>query len=62
MKVEEAEVSEQEIESIKVAVKTRQPVDFFCYTLTPDQKERFQDILNIFNKQLICVTHFLLFS
>jgi hypothetical protein len=48
MKVEEAEVSEQEIESIKVAVKTRQPVDFFCYTLTPSQKTRFQKILTVF--------------
>ena len=41
-------ISDADIESIKVAVKSRQPVDFFCYTLTPDQKERFQDILNIF--------------
>ena len=48
MKVEEEDISEQEIESIKVAVKTRQPVDFFCYTLTPSQKVRFQKILNIF--------------
>lgn len=48
MKVEECEITEQEIESIKVAVKTRQPVDFFCYTLTPDQKSRFQKILEIF--------------
>ena len=41
-------ISEADIQSIKVAVKSRKPVDFFCYTLTPDQKTRFQDILNIF--------------
>lgn len=48
MKVNSKVISDADIESIKVAVKTRKPVDFFCYTLTPDQKERFQDILNIF--------------
>lgn len=48
MKVEDENISEQDIESIKIAVQTRQPVDFFCYTLTPDQKIRFQKILNIF--------------
>ncbi len=48
MKVEDETISERDIESIKIAVQTRQPVDFFCYTLTPDQKIRFQKILNIF--------------
>jgi len=48
MKVDNKVISEADIESIKVAVKTRKPVDFFCYTLTPDQKSRFQDILNVF--------------
>ncbi len=48
MKVDNKVISEAEIESIKVAVKTRKPIDFFCYTLTPDQKSRFQDILNVF--------------
>ena len=51
MKVEDCGITEEEIESIKVAVKTRQPVDFFCYTLTPDQKSRFQKILEIFLKE-----------
>lgn len=48
MKVEETELSENEISYIKRAVKDRQPIDFFCYTLTPDQKIRFQKILAIF--------------
>ncbi len=48
MKVEDCCITEEEIESIKVAVRTRQPVDFFCYTLTPDQKSRFQKILEVF--------------
>ena len=48
MKEESKVISDADIESIKVAVQSRKPVDFFCYTLTPDQKERFHDILNIF--------------
>lgn len=48
MKVDSKVVSEEDIESIKVAVKTRQPIDFFCYTLTPEQKDRFLKILRIF--------------
>jgi hypothetical protein len=48
MKVDNKVITEDDIESIKIAVKSRKPVDFFCYTLTPDQKERFHDILNIF--------------
>lgn len=48
MKVDETELSENEISCIKKAVKDRQPIDFFCYTLTPDQKIRFQKILAIF--------------
>lgn len=41
-------ISEADVESIKDAVKSRKPVDFFCYTLTPEQKSRFHDILSIF--------------
>lgn len=48
MKVDDIDISQQEIENIKVAVQTRQPVDFFCYSLTPDQKIRFQKILSVF--------------
>lgn len=48
MKVDETDLSENEISYIKKAVKDRQPIDFFCYTLTPDQKIRFQKILAIF--------------
>lgn len=48
MKVDEIELSEDEISYIKKAVRNRQPVDFFCYSLTPDQKIRFQKILAIF--------------
>lgn len=48
MKVENKVISDEDIKIIKDAVHTRKPVDFFCYTLTPDQKARFQDILNIF--------------
>ena len=51
MKVEDNNVTEQEIESIKEAVQKRQPIDFYCYTLTPDQKVRFQKILSIFLKE-----------
>ena len=48
MKVNDKVKSEAEIENIKVAVQARQPVDFFCYTLTPEQKERFLKILKVF--------------
>ena len=48
MKVENKVISEADIEIIKDAVKSRKPVDFFCYTLTPEQKNRFQNILNVF--------------
>ena len=48
MKVMEENVSEQEVLQIKEAVKNRQPVDFYCYTLTLEQKQRFQSILHIF--------------
>ena len=48
MKVQEENVSEEEILSIRKAVENRQPVDFYCYTLTLEQKKRFQSILNIF--------------
>ena len=48
MKVESKVISDADIESIKVAVQSRKPVDFFCYTLTPEQKARFQDILSVF--------------
>lgn len=48
MKVNDKVISEADIETIKVAVQNRQPIDFFCYTLTPEQKERFHKILRIF--------------
>lgn len=51
MKVADKVITEADIENIKVAVKTRKPVDFYCYTLTPEQKSRFQDILNVFLKE-----------
>ena len=48
MKVEEENVSQAEILTIRKAVEQRQPVDFYCYTLTLEQKKRFQTILSIF--------------
>ena len=48
MKVNDKVISEADIENIKIAVQARQPVDFFCYTLTPEQKERFLKILKVF--------------
>ncbi len=48
MKVEEENVSQAEILAIRKAVEQRQPVDFYCYTLTLEQKKRFQTILSIF--------------
>ncbi len=48
MKVDGKVISDADIKSIKVAVQARQPVDFFCYTLTPEQKARFQNILSVF--------------
>ena len=51
MEINPKVISNADIESIKVAVKTNKPVDFYCYTLTPDQKTRFQEILNIFLKE-----------
>ncbi len=47
MKVEE-DITEEEVLSIKEAVKNRLPIDFFCYTLTLEQKQRFQRILKLF--------------
>ncbi len=51
MELDSKVISNADIESIKDAVKARKPVDFYCYTLTPDQKTRFQEILNIFLKE-----------
>lgn len=48
MKVADTELTAEDISYIKKAVKERQPIDFFCYTLTPDQKIRFQKILAVF--------------
>lgn len=48
MKVQEDNVTEEDIRNIKEAVAKRQPVDFYCYTLTLEQKQRFQNLLNIF--------------
>ena len=51
MKVEAVELSNDDIQSIKDAVRERRPVNFYCYTLTLEQKQRFQDILNVFLKE-----------
>ena len=51
MKVQDENVSEEEVLKIQDAVKNRQPVDFYCYTLTLEQKQRFQNILNVFLKE-----------
>lgn len=48
MKVESESLSKEEISKIRDAVKNRQPVDFYCYTLSLEQKQRFQEILNVF--------------
>ena len=48
MKVDSADLSEQDILNIKDAVQQRHPIDFCCYTLTPEQKTRFLQILKIF--------------
>lgn len=48
MKVDNHDLSEEDIVYIKQCVKERKPIDFFCYTLTPDQKTRFQKILSVF--------------
>lgn len=48
MKVNDTELSNDDIQSIKDAVRKRCPVNFFCYTLTLEQKQRFQNILNVF--------------
>lgn len=48
MKVESESLSKEEILKIRDAVKNRQPVDFYCYTLSLEQKQRFQEILNVF--------------
>ena len=51
MKVENTELSMDDIQSIKDAVRERRPVNFYCYTLTLEQKQRFQNILNVFLKE-----------
>ncbi len=48
MKVDNSDLSEKDIAYIKQCVQERKPIDFFCYTLTPDQKARFQKILTVF--------------
>ena len=48
MKVDNQDLSNEDIAYIKQCVKDRKPIDFFCYTLTPDQKTRFQKILTVF--------------
>ena len=49
MKVDN-KVSEADIENIRKAVESRQPLDYYCYTLTPEQKDRFHKILSEFLK------------
>ena len=51
MKVETVELSMDDIQNIKDAVRERRPVNFYCYTLTLEQKQRFQNILNVFLKE-----------
>lgn len=48
MKVADNELNFDDIQSIKDAVKDRRPINFYCYTLTLDQKQRFQKILEVF--------------
>lgn len=48
MIAEPVSFNEKDESSIKEAVSKRQPLDFFCYTLDAEQKERFQKILKIF--------------
>ena len=48
MKVDNSDLTEEDIAYIKQCVKDRKSIDFFCYTLTPDQKIRFQKILTVF--------------
>ena len=48
MKESTVGLSEEELNNIKDAVKNRVPVDFYCHILTPEQKERFQNILSAF--------------
>lgn len=48
MKVEYEGIREEDVTAIRAAVQERKPVDFYCYTLTLEQKQRFQQILSIF--------------
>ena len=48
MNMDDKVISQEDIANIKGAVQSRKPVDFFCYTLTPEQKDRFLKILRIF--------------
>ena len=48
MNMDDKAISQEDIANIKGAVQSRKPVDFFCYTLTPEQKDRFLKILRIF--------------
>ena len=51
MKVNAVDLSMDDIQSIKDAVRERRPVNFYCYTLTLEQKQRFQNILEVFLKE-----------
>ena len=51
MKVQENELSFDDIQNIKDAVRERRPINFYCYTLTLEQKQRFQKILEVFLKE-----------
>lgn len=48
MKLNVAKLQDSEFSIIKEAVQKRQNLDFFCYTLTPEVKERFQKVLEVF--------------
>ena len=48
MKVDSPSFNDNDEKIIINAVEKRQPLDFFCYTLNAEQKERFQKILKVF--------------
>lgn len=48
MKVQNSKINQEEVLAIQDAVAHRRAVDFYCYTLTLEQKQRFQQILSVF--------------
>lgn len=41
-------LNDEDVQKIKTAIAKKQSVEFSCYTLTPEQKERFLTILSVF--------------